>query len=190
MPKVPINYSNTIIYKIVCKDVDIKECYVGQTTNFSKRKGNHKESCCNINSKKHNQYNYKFIRENGGWDNWSMIEVEKYNAADNLDAKKRERYWIETLKASLNQQIPSRTKVEYYEENKEQHQLHMKKYYEEHKEEINAQNKIYWKQYYDKHKKEISIKRKEDQKIYREKNRDILNEKKRIKRKLKKESQA
>jgi hypothetical protein len=116
-----MNYSNTIIYKIVCKNIDIKECYVGQTTSFEKRRRNHKESCCNINSKKYIQYNYDFIRKNGGWDNWSMIEVEKYNATDKLDACKRERYWVEQLEAKLNQQIPTRTHQEYYEQYYEQY---------------------------------------------------------------------
>ena len=34
MQKVEIDYSNTIIYKIVCKDPLIKDVYVGHTTNF------------------------------------------------------------------------------------------------------------------------------------------------------------
>lgn len=187
MPKVPIDYSKTIIYKIVCKDVNIMDCYVGQTTNFNKRKEQHKWDCNSIDSKKYNQYNYQFIRENSGWKNWDIIEVEKFNATDKLDAKKRERYWIETLKASLNKQLPNRSKKEYYEENKEQHQSRMKKYYDEHKEQLNARNKQYWHQYYQQHKKEIYINRKEEQKIYREKNRDKINAQKRLNRKLKKE---
>ena len=32
MPKKEIDYSNTIIYRIVCKDTNITECYVGHTT--------------------------------------------------------------------------------------------------------------------------------------------------------------
>ena len=38
MPKENIDYSKTIIYKIVCKDINIKDCYVGSTTNFTNRK--------------------------------------------------------------------------------------------------------------------------------------------------------
>ena len=47
MPKVEIDYSNTIIYKISCKDIAIKEVYVGHTTNFVQRKHTHKQSCIN-----------------------------------------------------------------------------------------------------------------------------------------------
>ena len=119
MPRLPIDYSKTIIYKIVSKDVNIKECYVGQTTDFTKRKCQHKSNCNNISSKWYNLHIYQFIREHGGWINFDMIEVEKYNANDILDAHKKERYWIEQLQATLNKLIPSRTIKEYYEQNKD-----------------------------------------------------------------------
>lgn len=45
MPKVEIDYSNTIFYKIFCKDTTIKDLYVGLTTNFVQRKHAHKQSC-------------------------------------------------------------------------------------------------------------------------------------------------
>ena len=34
MPKQDIDYSNTIFYKISCKDENIKELYIGHTTNY------------------------------------------------------------------------------------------------------------------------------------------------------------
>ena len=49
MPKVEIDYSNTIIYKITCKDPSITDVYVGHTTNFVQRKHCHKQSCNNNN---------------------------------------------------------------------------------------------------------------------------------------------
>jgi len=36
MPKINIDYSNTLIYKITCKDLLINEVYVGHTTNFDR----------------------------------------------------------------------------------------------------------------------------------------------------------
>ena len=42
MPRLPIDYSKTIIYRIVCKNPEIKDCYVGQTTDFTSRKSCHK----------------------------------------------------------------------------------------------------------------------------------------------------
>ena len=56
---------------------------------------------------------------NGGWENWSMIEIEKFTCDDSREAHKRERFWVETLNATLNCQVPSRTKPERVEDNKE-----------------------------------------------------------------------
>jgi len=43
-----VNYEKSTIYKIVCKDVNIKDCYVGSTTNFNRRKQEHKYNCNNV----------------------------------------------------------------------------------------------------------------------------------------------
>lgn len=50
MPKNQMDYSQTIIYKICCKDVSVTDIYIGHTTNFIQRKHNHKKCCCNENS--------------------------------------------------------------------------------------------------------------------------------------------
>ena len=112
MPRKPIDYSNTIIYKIVCKDPIITDCYVGHTTDFVKRKSLHKSDCNNEKSKKYNYYVYQFIRDNGGWDNWDMIQIEKACCNDSNEACKRERHHIELLGASLNKNVPGRPRQE------------------------------------------------------------------------------
>ena len=99
MPKDNIDYSNTIIYKISCNDETINDIYVGHTTNFFVRKYQHKNACNNI---KNDLKIYKKIRENGGWDNWSMIEIAKYNCKDSTEARIKEQFHYEELKASLN----------------------------------------------------------------------------------------
>jgi hypothetical protein len=109
MPKLPIDYSNCCMYRIVCNDVNIPDCYVGHTTNLSKRKTQHK-----IDYKhKPNRYVYEFIRNNGGFDNWSVIEIEKYPCNSFNEALTRERYWIEYYKSSLNKVIPTRIPIEF-----------------------------------------------------------------------------
>jgi hypothetical protein len=114
MPRNPINYTKTIMYKLCCKDITINDIYVGHTTDFKSRKNNHKSSCNNQNEKI-----YQFIRENGGWDNWDMIMIENYSCNSKLEATKRERELIEELKATLNRNIPSRTHQEWKERNKD-----------------------------------------------------------------------
>ena len=142
MPKVDMDYLKTTIYKIVCNDVNVKELYVG-STNFIQWKSHHKSDCNNINSKHYNVFVYKFIRNNGGWDNFSIIEIEKYPCNDRLEAKKRERYWIETLNANLNKVLPSRTFKEYLKDNKSKILEQKQNYYEDNKSKILEQRKIY-----------------------------------------------
>lgn len=89
MPKTEIDYSNTIIYKITCKEELCKEVYVGHTTNFVQRKHAHKQSCINKNSTNHNLKLYKIIRENGGWDNWNMEIVHFFKCENSYDARKK-----------------------------------------------------------------------------------------------------
>ena len=99
----PTDYSKTVIYKIVCKDVNITDCYVGQTTNLVRRVYNHKYNCTNVKSKKSSIYMYQFIRNNGGWDNWYVVNVSNFvNCRDIYDALKEEGYWFEKLKPTLN----------------------------------------------------------------------------------------
>ena len=55
MPKLPIDYSDTTIYKLVHKeDYDNANIYIGSTTDFIRRKNNHKNCCHNEKQKAHN----------------------------------------------------------------------------------------------------------------------------------------
>ncbi len=112
MPKTKTDYSRCIIYKIVCNDLEIKDLYVGSTTEFTKRKYKHKNNCININSIEYNFKVYDFIRNNGGWNNWIMIEIEKFPCNDGNEARARERYWCETLSATLNDRTPYKIIIE------------------------------------------------------------------------------
>jgi len=178
MDKNQMDYSKTIIYKLCCKDPNIKDIYVGHTTNFTQRKNTHKCCCYNENNKKYNQYVYKFIRDNGSWDNWSMIQIQQHNLKNKREAESTEQYWIEKLAASLNtnkpyamcKEEPQIYKQDWYEENKTEILEKAKQHYVENKEE-----KIeYQKQYSEENKDHI----KDYQKEYREKNKIKLSEQK------------
>ena len=110
MPKDIVDYSQTIIYKIFCKNELIEDIYIGHTTNFTKRKYQHKISCNNGNKLKI----YEIIRNNGGWDNWDMIEIAKYNCKDATEARIKEQEHYNELKASLNVKPPYIDKKQYY----------------------------------------------------------------------------
>jgi len=107
------DYFKTVIYKIFCKDTNITGKYIGSTTNFNKRKYKHKSDCSNENN---NLKVYQYIRENGGFENFEMVIIEEYPSDNKKEANKRERFWIEKLKANLNSNIPTRTVKEYHKE--------------------------------------------------------------------------
>jgi hypothetical protein len=119
MPRKPIDYSKSLFYRIVCRDIMVKECYIGSTTNETKRRASHKSCCTNQKSKKHDLYVYKFIRDHGSWQNWQLIVIEQRPVNNRIEAAIRERYWVEEYKAALNKQMPSRTNKQYHDENKE-----------------------------------------------------------------------
>ena len=102
MPKNEIDYSNTIIYKITCKDTNIKDVYVGHTTNFVQRKHAHKQTCINSNSDNYKCKLYSTIRANGGWQNWTMEIINFYNCKDHYEARKKEQEYFILLGATLN----------------------------------------------------------------------------------------
>lgn len=101
-----IDYSNTIMYKLVPNDLNLDLIYIGSTTNFKARKNTHKCYCINPNGKKSNSKIYTMIRDNGGWEQWSMIEIEKYPCMDSNECRKRERELMEQYNANLNTNKP------------------------------------------------------------------------------------
>ena len=175
MPKLPMDYSKCCIYKIEHVD-DESLVYVGHTTCFDKRKTQHKCRCKNDNDKDYNLKVYQMIRENGDWDMFKMIEVEKYPCADKREAERRENEVMKELKASMNMRKSFRTQdeiteytKEYYESNKPKIQERNKEYREANKPKIQERDK----KYYEENKTKIQERSKE----YREANKAKSNEK-------------
>ena len=126
MVKKVSDFSRTEIYKLQCKDKNILETYIGYMTNRN-REACHKSSCNKETSPDYNDYKYKFIRENGGWDNWELIIIEKYPCNNLIEAREREQYYISKNENSLNVSKSVRTK--------EQKILYEKNWHETNKEE-------------------------------------------------------
>jgi len=148
MPRTNVDYSKTVIYKIVCNDLAVTDLYVGSTTFFTRRKTEHK-SCCKDMSKKHKMKIYEIIRNNGDWENWTMVQIEEFPCANGNEARARERYWYEQLQATLNTQYPNRSQQEKtranYIKNAERCREYTRNYTLLHKEEISAKNKQSYK---------------------------------------------
>ena len=100
MPKKKIN--DFYFYKIVCKDDTIDLCYVGSTANFRERRYSHKSNCHNENSRAYNFKIYKTIRENGGWDNFKMVEIGKRPQLTYRQAEQIEEEYRQELKSNMN----------------------------------------------------------------------------------------
>lgn len=94
------DYSNTVIYKICCKDPSITDVYVGHTTNFKARENQHKYSSKSI--LKNNLKLYDTIRNHGGWENWSMVQIAQYNCKDVIEARMKEQEYYTQCNATLN----------------------------------------------------------------------------------------
>jgi hypothetical protein len=179
MPKTSINYSSIIIYKLVHnEDLNNDNIYIGSTTNFIKRKCKHKYSCNTEYDKSYKQTKYQYIRDNGGWDNWSMIEIEKYPCNDNNEARAREEYWRSNLKSGLNS-VKAYVAPEDIKQNKAEIS---QRYRENHKDTI-----IYDKEYNKQYKQEHDEKIKEYAKQYKINNADKINQYLKDYRKRKKE---
>ena len=152
------------VYKLVCKDIEVKEIYVGSTTNITKRKCEHKCRCNNKNGHGYNYPVFLYIRANGGFENWEMIVIERVEYNEKYELKTRERFHLEELKATLNKQVPNRTVGEWNDDNRE----HRHQYYLDNKEH----NKQYKQQYQQDNKEQI----KQRNQQYRQDNREQLSQ--------------
>jgi hypothetical protein len=155
------DYSKTIIYKIICKNLTITKTYGGHTTNLIIRRQNHKSICNNINSKYYNCYLYKFIRENKGWDNWEIIKQYDFPCKTKQEALIEEQNFIDKNECELNT-----CKAFITEEQKKEKKKNKNKNFRE-------KNQEYYKEWQKKNKE----KQKEYDKKYKKNNKDKINEK-------------
>jgi len=102
MPKTKIDYGQTTIYKISCKDSKVKHVYIGYTTNFIQRKYFHKNNCINHEATNYDDRLYAVIRKHGGWENWKMENIHVCNCEDYNAAKKVTQEYAVMLRATLN----------------------------------------------------------------------------------------
>ena len=133
-----INYDEQTFhfYMFKCKNEDIDNCYVGHTVNITQRKSSHKCRCNNTNTKGHNLKVYKTIRENGEWDNWTMLVLHSQLCKDHNEVVRIEQEFIDKNITKMNTIKAFITK----EEKKAHNQL----YKQDHKEEIKLQNQQYY----------------------------------------------
>jgi predicted GIY-YIG superfamily endonuclease len=99
MPRKDINYSNTIIYQITCKNKNVSDMYISYTTNLTQRKYKHKRESLDLSVKSRL---YDSIRKNGGWENWNCVILEECVCKNEYLAKERMNFYILKNKPKLN----------------------------------------------------------------------------------------
>ena len=136
-------------YRIVNNQND--ECYIGCTKQkLCKRYGNHKE--------KNNSCTSKILFDKYGVENCKCILIKELELNSKEEAHREERKIIEEYSEKcVNFMIPTRTRKEYREENKENIKEKKKEYYEENKEIFLEK----FKHYREENKDKILIKLKE-----------------------------
>ena len=81
--------SNILIYKVSCKDTQIRHCYIDTTKNIYKTRYLYKQKL--VTNKQ--DFLTEFIRNNGGWDNWEIIQLEKYDSITSSDLDEKVKQW-------------------------------------------------------------------------------------------------
>ena len=179
MEEVDIRYENGVIYMIKHKTDDTKEFYIGSSYDFKQRCWRHKSHCNNQNDKNYNYKVYKYIRENGGWDEWTIVKLYDYPCKKKYELELEEQRAIKKYKSTLNIYVPCRTLQEYYQDNRNEILQQKKEHYEANKEKLLQ----YHKEYYEDNKEKIAEKQKEYQEANKEK---ILQQRKNIMRETRK----
>lgn len=139
MPRRSVDYSKTVIYKIQHNEIETL-LYVGSTTHFTNRKSHHKGACTNENDKAYNRKVYRMIRENGGWDNFSMVKIEDFPCKCGRDAEAREDELMRELSANMNMhrafiENPATERLIYDRRYRETHQEKIQHYRDTHREQ-------------------------------------------------------
>lgn len=95
------------VYCLCCDDPLVTDFYIGFTKDFRQRMFSHRHNTTNSKCRKYNMKLYKFIREHGGFDNWTGYMIEEG------DDVAREKHFYEMLQPTLNTQHCGLTPTEY-----------------------------------------------------------------------------
>ena len=147
MPRTCKDYTKSVVYRIVQNHITL---YIGSTTNFVKRKANHKSDCNNEKKKSFHFPIYKYIRANGGWDNgFQMVLIQEYPLCKNsLELEMYELSHCDAYEPDLNARRPCLTdedrkdySLTYYKNNKADYLKRSKDFYHNNKELCKIKNR-------------------------------------------------
>ena len=119
------NYNNSFIYKLYCKDENIKDFYIGSTTNLERRIREHKSRCNNKGQK----ILYTCINNNKGFNNWEFKILCNKKLNNKKELWDLEREYILKYEPTLNILLPYTTLNEKMEKWKKARAIYIKKKY-------------------------------------------------------------
>jgi uncharacterized protein YeaO (DUF488 family) len=96
------NYNQARIYKITCNLPTINEIYIGSTADYENRCISHRSDCHNVNHPNYGYKVYNYIRNNGGFGNFTIDVIEHYPCANKTAMRIREQYWMNEYQPTLN----------------------------------------------------------------------------------------
>ena len=124
------DYQEGKIYKILNTCTD--DVYIGSTTQMlCNRMKSHRRNHKYSGNKSHYKL-YQAFSENGV-ENFYIEILEKCPCTCKEDLLAREGHWIRKEKPSLNTRTPGRTKIEWFQDNKDKMKEYKKEYYEKNK---------------------------------------------------------
>jgi len=112
--------------------------YIGSTKDFNDRKTDHKNDCYNVNHRNHNYRVYQFVRDNGGWNNFTMEKL--YDVKDDENRFEKEQEYMDMYKPSLNQKRAFGMDMEVRKMNKKKND---RDYFLNNREKINEHHRDY-----------------------------------------------
>ena len=142
--------------KLICYDNEVKACYIGSTKNLKARMREHRSNTNCKSRKEHNSVLCETIRNTGGWNNWTYQVLGSMRVNNYSELHKFESLYIKSTKNTLNKSIPSRTRKEYYEEEKKSILAYKKSYHQNNRIKLAKKRK----EKYDKNKEYYRIKAK------------------------------
>lgn len=143
------------VYKMISDSDGVSEFYVGSTiVPLYMRFHLHKSIA---KTKPHIKV-YKYFNE-AGWQGVQLIQLAEYPDITRTELAVKEREWVQQLRPSLNVRVPSRTRQEWYVDNRERILQEHKEYYRANREHAKERQRkwynankermvAYCKQYY------------------------------------------
>ena len=110
------------IYEIKSIDKSITGTYIGSCWDMKRRLKSHKDK---VNNKTYRGYNYplyRYIRENGGFDNFEMIEIDSGECEDKRELECAEQFYID-MSGGIENLLNDRDALEDKQKRKEKNNI-------------------------------------------------------------------